>query len=166
VAVEETRGYERVMEKLGPLVEEGTITQAQAEAVAEVLAEGPRHRPHGPRGAGLETVAEFLGISVDDIRAALEEGQTLADVAADNGSSAQALIDELVAEAEERLDQAIADGRLDEAEKADKLAEITERVTDMVNGEFEFGRPGGERGPRPGGPGRGPGPEGGDTVDA
>ncbi len=154
------QGQSRIMENLGPLVEDGTLTQAQAEAVAEVLADGSRG--HGRRGPGFEGIAEFLGTTVDEIRQALQAGSTLADVAADNGSSADALIDYMVGEATERLDQAVADGKIDEAGKAERLAEITERITDGVNGEFEPGDRGpGRRGP--GGPGgeRGPsGPEG------
>ena len=137
----EVRASERVLELLGPLVEDGTITEAQAEAVAEALADGFGHRRGGRHGFGLEAAAEFLGISVDDVRTALEAGSTLADVAADNGSSAAALVDELVADAEERLDEAVADGRLDEAEKAERLDGITERITAMVNGELPLDGP-------------------------
>ena len=153
----EVRASERVLELLGPLVEDGTITEAQAGAVAEVLAEGFEHRRGGRRGFGLEAAAGLLGISVDDIRTALESGSTLADVAADNGSSADDLIDGLVADAEERLDEAIAEGRFDESEKADRIAEITERVTAMVNGDL----------PIDGHRARGHHPfEGGETADA
>ena len=153
----EVRASERVLELLGPLVQDGTITEAQAGAVAEVLAEGFEHRRGGRRGFGLEAAAGLLGISVDDIRTALESGSTLADVAADNGSSADDLIDGLVADAEERLDEAIAEGRFDESEKADRIAEITERVTAMVNGDL----------PIDGHRARGHRPfEGGETADA
>ena len=153
----EVRASERVLELLGPLVGDGTITEAQAGAVAEVLAEGFEHRRGGRRGFGLEAAAGLLGISVDDIRTALESGSTLADVAADNGSSADDLIDGLVADAEERLDEAIAEGRFDESEKADRIAEITERVTAMVNGDL----------PIDGHRARGHRPfEGGETADA
>jgi hypothetical protein len=54
--------------------------------------------------------------------------------------------------------EAVAAGKLDQAEADAKLAEITERITDMVNGEFE---PGEGRGP--GGPGHGR--RGGERLD-
>jgi uncharacterized protein YidB (DUF937 family) len=156
-AAPEDRAAGRVLDLLEPLVEDGTITETQAEAVAETLGEGFGHRRGGRHGFGLEAAAEFLGISVDDVRAALESGATLADVAAENGSSAGDLVDELAAAAGERLDQAIADGRLDESEKAERLAEITERITAMVNGDL----------PLDGHRGRGHcHPEGGETADA
>jgi hypothetical protein len=156
-AAPEDRASGRVLDLLGPLVEDGTITQTQAEAVAEAIGEGLGHRRGGRHGLGLEAAAEFLGISVDDVRTALEAGSTLADVAAENGSSADGLIGELVAGAEERLDEAIADGRLDESEKAERLAQITERITAMVNGDLPLDGHRG-RGHRHG--------EGGDTADA
>jgi hypothetical protein len=146
-----------IVEQLAPLVEDGTLTEAQAEAVAEVLAQNPRmghRRPHGP---GLETIGEFLGVTAEDLRTALEEGSTLGEIASANGSSAEALTEFLVDEAETRLDEAVEEGRIDETEKDEKLAEIEERIGAMVDGEAEFPGPraGRRGGPRPGGPGFG-----------
>ncbi len=159
----------RIMERLGPLVEGGTISETQAQAVADVLAEGIGIRGGGPghggsrghHGVGPESVADFLGITTDDLKAAHEEGQTLAEIAEANGTSRTELVDFLVGEAETRLDEAVADGKIDETEKAEKLAEITERINQMVDGELE--RPegrrgfGGQRGP--GGLGSGEAPQ-------
>ena len=52
-AVEDTRAYKALEEKLAPLVEDGTITQSQADVIAATLAadmpgrpgRGPGHRP-------------------------------------------------------------------------------------------------------------------------
>jgi len=159
----------RIMERLAPLVEDGTITEGQAQAVSDTLAEGfgirgDGHKPGSPRGhrgAGGEAVAEFLGITTDDLKAAHDEGLTLAEIAATNGSSRAALVEFLVGEAETRLDEAVAEGKIDEAEKAEKLSEITEKIGQMVDGELE--RPEGRRGPGerrgPGGPRNGEAPE-------
>jgi len=162
--------FGRIVEELGPLVDDGTITAAQAEAVAGLLTEARPGSGREPRGPGLEPIAEFLGIDAGDLRAALTEGSTLADLAADNGSSADALIDFLVTDAGEHLARAVADGKLDQADVADELDEITQRITEMVNGEFEWGpghggpgRPGGGHGPR-GGIARGGPPA--DSIDA
>jgi len=48
----------------------------------------------------------------------------------------------MVSEASDHLDEAVANGRIDEAEAAEKLAQIEERITAGINGEFP-GRPGG-----------------------
>lgn len=130
-------------ELLQPLVDDGTIDAAQADAVTEYLVE---HRPeregrgdHGRRGpkAGFdgEVVAELLGIDTDQLRESLLAGQSIADIAEANGVDVQTVIDALVAEAESHLDLAVENGRLTEDEAAEKLAQITEQITARVNGE-------------------------------
>jgi polyhydroxyalkanoate synthesis regulator phasin len=150
----------RIAEHLQELVDQGTISADQAQAVAEFLAEnGPRRGgPEGRRGpgGGLGNVAEFLGMEAEDFRAALQEYDTLAAVAEANGSSASELIDYLVGEAEERIAQAVADEKLTQAEADEKLAELTDKITEKVNSPIpERGEGGGEgrRGPRGGGEG-------------
>lgn len=154
---------ERLAEILAPLVEDGTITQAQADAVIAALDEaGPIGRGHrgGPHGfrAGLDALAD-LGLTAEIIRAGFEDGQTLAEIATANGVEVQAVIDALVAEANERIDQAVADGRIDETEAEEKKAEAVERITEMVNSE----PPVGGRGFGPGGHRHGFGAD--DTAD-
>jgi polyhydroxyalkanoate synthesis regulator phasin len=156
----DTRGA-WLTDALAPLVEDGTITQAQADAVVAALEDArPDHGGFGGGrgghiGMGLEAVAEELGLTTDEIRSALEDGQSLADLAAANGSSADALVSVLVAEAQTHLDEHVADGDLTQAEADERLADMTERITAMVNGEmptFEGRGPGG-RGPGGHGPG-------------
>jgi hypothetical protein len=77
---------------------------------------GGRHGPH------LETVAEVIGIEVDELREALSDGETIADIAEANGADVDAVVDALVAEATERIEA--------------KLAELPERMEDLVNGEL------------------------------
>ena len=145
-------GFTTIEEVLAQLVDEGVITQDQANTVGERLQEArPRHGFGGRMGhgfgGGLEDVAALLGVSVDDLGSALMDGSSLADVAADNNVDVQAVIDLLVANAQERLDAAVADGHLTADEAAERAAEIETRVTDMVNGEIEMGRRGfGHRG--------------------
>lgn len=128
-----------IQEVLAPLVAAGTITQAQADAVVDALVAarpqgGPGHHGHhghhGLRGAKLETVAEALGITVEELRTELQAGQSIADVA---GDQTQAVIDALVAEATARIEQGVADGRLTREEADAKLAEVTEKITELVN---------------------------------
>ena len=86
-------------------MDEGTIDQGQAEAVADTLAEA-LPRPHGPMGRGLEAVreaADFLGLTPEELGEAVRDGQTLAEIAVAKGSTADALIDHLAGLAEEHL---------------------------------------------------------------
>src|SRR5687768_14994943 len=116
------RFAERLAAALQPLVDAGTITQAQLDAVTTALQDagpvfsggrgpfgdhGGRGGPRGHVGAriSLESAATTIGISLDDLRAALEGGQTLAEVATANGVEPQAVIDALVAQATTKLDE-------------------------------------------------------------
>ena len=111
---------------------------------------GPRgeHGPRGDRGARAEETAALIGIDVEDLRTALESGQTLAEVAEANGVDAQTIIDAKVADRAEHLATAVEEGRLTEAEAAERLADATEKITTMVNeGPSDEGRP--ERPGRP-----------------
>jgi hypothetical protein len=150
-----------VADALAPLVDDGTITQDQADAVTDALESARPERPFGGHdgpggwigpgwfGGDLSVVAEALGIDEDALRTALQDGQTLAEIAAANGVDVQAVIDAILAEAQTRLDEALADGRIDADELAELQADLTERITDLVNGELEGrgfpfgGRPGG-----------------------
>ena len=134
-------------EILGELVTEGVISQDQADAVAERIREaGPFHRAGHRRGAHLETVADLLDMEPADLTEALRDGQSIADLA---GGETQSVIEALVAQATDRLDQAVADEKLTQDEADNKLVEITQRITDMVNGERpEDGRGRPDHGPR------------------
>lgn len=113
---------DRMRDLLAPLVADGTLTDEQVEAIIDEIQSrrpaGPPDGRHGPggwrghRGAGpvLSTAAEVIGISADDLRAALAEGQTLAEVAQANGVDPQRVIDALVAEAEQRITTMVNEG--------------------------------------------------------
>ena len=146
-AVEDTRAYQAILDHLAPLVEDDTITAAQAEAVAATLAE---NMPGPGRGRGLRALratAEFLELTPAEMRAGLAEYDTLADLAAANGSSGAELIAYLVAQVEEHLAAAVEEGRITADEAAEKLADAEEHITEMVNGDIPEPRQGG-RGPR------------------
>ena len=56
--------------------------------------EGRRH--HGRRGCGLDAAAEAIGIEVGELRAALDDGSTIADVAEANGVDNDSVIEALL----------------------------------------------------------------------
>ena len=135
---------------LGELVDEGVINQDQADAVAERLAERAGdfgRRGHRVGGGHLELVAELLDMEIEDLADALRDGQSIADLA---GDETDAVIEALVAEATERLDEAVADERFTQDEADERLVDITQRITDMVNGELERPEGFGRMGPRGG----------------
>ena len=152
--VTDTTRATRIRQALDVLVVDGTLTEAQADAVADTLAESMPdrrgHRHHRGARVAIESAADAIGISVDDLVAELRGGATIAEVAGDNDVDAESVIDAIVATAGEHLADAVADGRLSDDEAAERLAGIEERAADMVNGEFEPGVRRGRRG-APGG---------------
>ncbi|MFV2040195.1 MAG: hypothetical protein ACC660_08120, partial [Acidimicrobiales bacterium] len=148
-------------EVLGGLVADGTLTQDQADAVVEAIdqartegrlgdrgdAKG-RRGPRGARGGPIQVLGD-LGVDADTVRQGLADGLTIGEIADANGSSAAAVADALVEQMTERLEAAVENGRIDEADAAEKATRFEEKVDDIVNGEFEFGK--GRRGGRHGG---------------
>lgn len=148
----------RLQEILKPLVDDGTITQAQADKVIAALqaagpmgggAGGPMSggdggfgggdgdhgrggRGMGP-GASLDTVASTLGISVDDVMSAVQGGSTIADLAKQHGKSAQDVIDALVADVKAHFDSEVASGEHTQADADARIADATARITEFVN---------------------------------
>jgi len=108
---------QEIEEVLAGLVTDGTITDDQAREVADALGssdalrgghEGPGRRGgwggpgrwggHGLGPLALDTAAEALGVTEQELRTALDEdGATLADVASTQGVDIQVLVDALVA---------------------------------------------------------------------
>jgi hypothetical protein len=144
---------ERIREALIGLVEDGSITDEQADEVAATLSEaglGGRHGHGGGRPA-LDTAADALGMTEDELREALQaEDTSLADVAEAQGVAVDTLIQALVDAQEERIAGAVEDGRLTQEEADERLADLEDRVTELVNSD-ELPR---------GGPGRGHGRHG------
>ncbi len=148
----------RLRETLQPLVDAGTITAEQADAVTAQLVEnrperaqaGEGHGRGGHRGGpgmfaagvGSEALTDLLGLDAQELRTQLRDGATLAEIATAQGVEVQAVVDELVAELDERLTNAVENGRIDQAEADQKLVDAEARITDAVNnGRPERGAP-------------------------
>jgi hypothetical protein len=131
--------------------ERGEALKARIDAGEVPLFAIPRFRfaPHGfglrgfhgpgPFHESLETAATYLGMTEANLRAALESGKSLADVAKDKGKSVDGLIDALVAVAAKKWDDAAASGKLEDHGAADRqefLAGVRDRVTHLVNDRF------------------------------
>ena len=131
---------EHLAEALAPLVEDGTLTQEQADAVVARLHEAWAERGgrRGP-GPGVEATAEVLGMTVDEVREALAGGSTLAELAEERGVATEDLVDAMLAGMEERLAERVADGTITQEQADERLADATEHVTDHIEGEHQPG---------------------------
>ncbi|GAB3197303.1 hypothetical protein GCM10027261_22030 [Geodermatophilus arenarius] len=137
-----TSAEERIRDALSGLVDDGSITQEQADEVAATLGDagvwhGGRGGWHGGWGGGwgggFPVVAETLGLSEEELRTALEaDGATLASVAEDRGVAVEDLVAALVAAAEERIATAVEEGHLTQEEADERLADLEAGVTEFV----------------------------------
>jgi hypothetical protein len=144
--------------RIDEAVDSGRLTEDEGQRLKDAIESGDLPvlgmplGGHGPGGFGhhlmsLDTAASYLGLSEDDLRAELEDGQTLADVAGAQDKSVDGLVDALVTDAQADLDQAVEDGRLTEAQRDELAANLEARMTDLVNGELPGPPPGGRFGP-------------------
>ena len=128
---------------LAPLVEKGTITQAQADAVIAAIEAarpprgdgdhgGPGHR--GPGGfGGLDAAATAIGITSDELRTALEGGQSLADVAKAKGVDLAKVTDAMVAAYTKHEQDEVTAGQETQAKADEEIAAFKDRVDEIVN---------------------------------
>ena len=92
------------------------------------------HHKRGPkRGAFIGKVLLEVGLDPASVREGFANGQTLGDTAEANGISPETIVDAIVDAMTERLNQAIADGKLTPEEAAEKAAGIPERATGIVD---------------------------------
>ena len=158
-----------IREALKGLVDDKTLTDAQADKVADALGKSDAVRGFGGPGfrggGGLlgvegpeadEAAAKVLGMSVDDLRAALRDGSTLADLAKKQGKDVDTLVSALVEVAKARIAEGVKAGRITQETATQIEKTLEQRVRTVV----QNGRP--APGPLGGGmrmhgaPGRGP----------
>ena len=138
---------DRRQARIDNLVEEGVITQEQADTLAEVR-EAVQAEREARKAEKLQGIADAIGITVEELEAAKDSGQTLAEIAGDN---LPALVDHLAAEATEKINQAVADERITQEQADEKLDGLSERIEQRLESGEGFGRKGhhGRRGNGP-----------------
>ena len=94
-------------------------------------------RPAARMGAAVGgQVGEFLGMDRRELGEALRGGASIADLA---GDRAEELVADLVARGTERIEQAVADGRLDRERADGILSRVEERITARLEGGHPAG---------------------------
>ena len=122
----DTTGAENVQVQDADDTDDGDVTPEGNEA------DGEREGRRGRGGCNLEEIAAAIGIDEDTLRAELDAGQSIADVAEANGVDSAVIVDLLVDQAEERIEAKLADGRITDEEAAEKLAGAEERAEERV----------------------------------
>ncbi len=125
---------------LSTLVKAGTITQAQADAIAaastaartahEATEGANRAAKDANRTAHQALIATTIGKSAAEIQNGLAAGQSLGAIAGDKRA---ALITALVADATKQMDAAVAAGKMDAMRATTLKAGLTAHVTAQVD---------------------------------
>ena len=132
-----------------------SVADAQ-EAPTEEAREARQEQRAERRAERIAVLTDALGVGEDVLQAAREAGQSIADVAADQGVAVETVVDAIVASKTAHIQEHVAAGDLTQEEANERIAGLAERVTDRVNatpgerGDGERG-PRGPRGPRDGG---------------
>ena len=107
---------------------------------------------HGILGPSLDAATGYLGLTAAQLRTQLHSGKTLAQIATAQGKDPAKLVDALVNAETAQLDKAVQAGKLTAAQEQQILANLKQRVTDLVNGTFPAPgmKPGGFAGPHNG----------------
>jgi len=154
---------------LDKAVEEGNLTQDQAERIRERAAEGfgPGMMGGGfgrgmmgrgmmDRGWGImgdsedsliAIAADKLGMTVDELTTQLKDGKTVADLAKEKGVDLQTIVDAFMAARQETLNQAVTDGKITQEQADQMLENMRDMIEDHLNGEMPMYGPGGCGGP-------------------
>ena len=109
---------------------------------------------HDKGGRGhLDAAAAALGMTESALRAALVPGTSLADIAGTKGVAVKKVVDAIVAAETSEIKQRVSDGDITQARADAILADLTARITAMVNADVpamgrDFGRDGEDHGMR------------------
>ena len=99
----------------------------------------------GAQGDPLAAAATFLGTTTADLRAKMESGQTLAQIATAAGKTRDALVQALVADAKTKIEQAKTAGKLTADQAAQAEAGLADRMGRLVDSAMPPHGPGPHR---------------------
>lgn len=90
------------------------------------------------RGNALSIIAENTGLELAEIRQAVAEGATLAEVIESNGGDVAVVSVEIIAQSTERVNELVADGTITQEQADEFLAELDTRVDTFLNRTWQL----------------------------
>lgn len=90
---------------------------------------------NGPKdhGKDVAAIASILKLTEAELKAQVESGKTLAQIATAQGVNVQLVISAIVADAQTHIASEVTSGEITQAQADTKLAGLTAKVTEMVN---------------------------------
>jgi hypothetical protein len=136
-------------DRIDAAVAAGRITKAEGDELKQRIESGdyplfgpPVFGPHFPGVHpffhGLDAAASYLGLSEAALRSRLNSGQTLAQIAKAQGKSVDGLKEALVKDVKEKLDSAVAEGRLSKDDEQRALKDLESRIDQLVNAQLRL----------------------------
>ena len=113
-----------------------TQEPSTSQGVAQPGRPGGRHGGmggFGMHGAALATLATTLNLSEADLQTALQAGKSIADIATEQGVALDTVVEAIVTEQTAKFAQAVTDGKLTQAEADARLAELREKLPEMLS---------------------------------
>ena len=135
-------------DRIDAAVAAGKITKEQGDAMKARAAQGgiPFFGGGGHHGGGfgfghhgpasLDAAAKYLGLTEAELHTQLESGKTLAEIAKAQGKTVDGLKKALTADTKAKLDAAVKDGKLTQAQADELLKRTTDHLDDIVNGKI------------------------------
>ncbi len=139
---------------------DGRITEEQAAQARERIESGEpffgpllrnKHRMHDGEGHQMRhggggfligaNVAEFIGVTPEELRDAIQGGQSVVQVAEANGISEEALTAHLLDQIATKVAEKVADGTIDQAKADEILANAAEKIADHITRVGPFEKP-------------------------
>lgn len=120
----------------------GTTQTAPAEGQPAPDAKGQHGHPRARHlaKAAIKNAAGVIGIPPGDLAKELKAGKSIATVATEHNVNPQAVIDKLVTDANAKVDEAVAAGKITQEKGDAAKAKMSERVTKLVNRTFDGSR--------------------------
>ncbi len=142
-----TTARDRIKDVLDKLVQNGTITQAQEDAIVQAFTDAAGKDKDGRKILAsvlrslMKTSADYLGLPPGQLRQQLMAGKTLGQIAdATPGKSRDGLIAALTTDVNSQIDRLVANGTITADRAAALKAKVPDRIAKLVDRVFK--RPG------------------------
>ncbi|GIP03962.1 MULTISPECIES: hypothetical protein [Paenibacillus] len=95
------------------------------------------HQRHGRLISDSDELAKLLKTTPDQLKASLQSGKSLAQIAKEQGVPVQSVIDQQVQALTKRLDRKLSEGKVTKEEYEERKSKIAPFVSDVVNGKIK-----------------------------
>jgi hypothetical protein len=130
---------ERMNASAGTAMTDMVVSLLEARAAGESWEMASPNQGFGNMGVMLGVVAEATGLDQSELVTQAGAGKTLTEIATANGADVDEIVAQTVAAETERINQAVDDGSLEQADADDMLASLEGRVKESLEQPLQFG---------------------------